>query len=229
MMKLIIAGATGFVGAEVVRQSLQHPNITAVVALSRTPLDLPHHSKLQNVIIEDYGVYPESVRISFEEADACIWTVAITPIKARGMPFEEVKRVCQDCAITGLRTMHAAAVNRPFRFVYVSAITSERDQSKRPLLFTQYVLMRGEAENQLHAISMESKGQLESCAAKPGIITAATFTTKSIIALSSKLFMCSVCVTECAAAMLDQVLNGFTSESLLNDDMVTIGRRVLNQ
>ena len=39
-MKLIIAGATGLVGKEITRQSLQHENITPVVALSRGKFEL---------------------------------------------------------------------------------------------------------------------------------------------------------------------------------------------
>ena len=79
-MKLIIAGSTGFVGREVIRLSLKRPDITRVVALSRTPI-LPSQqpedgvdaSKLRNVIVEDYGEFSESVKKEFDGADACIW------------------------------------------------------------------------------------------------------------------------------------------------------------
>ena len=39
--------------------------------------------------------------------------------------------------------------------------------------------------------------------------------------------MPSVTVTECSAAMLDQVANGFEKEPLVNKDLIRIGRRVL--
>jgi uncharacterized protein YbjT (DUF2867 family) len=79
-MKLIVAGATGFVGSEVIRLSLKWPDITTVIALSRTPMSLPLQpkdgadvSKLRNIIITDYGDYPDSVKKEFAGADACIW------------------------------------------------------------------------------------------------------------------------------------------------------------
>ena len=80
IMKLIITGATGFVGTEIVRQSLKNPNITSVVALARRPFSIPsdleqgaNPSKLQSVTVKDYDTYPEEVRKYFAGADACIW------------------------------------------------------------------------------------------------------------------------------------------------------------
>ncbi len=68
------------------------------------------------------------------------------------------------------------------------------------------------------------------CVAKPGWITAATFTTRSIMAFAMRwtVSIPSVTVTECSAAMLDQVANGFDKEPLVNEDLVRIGRRVLS-
>ena len=67
------------------------------------------------------------------------------------------------------------------------------------------------------------------CVAKPGWITTATFTTRSVVAFAMRLAisMPSVTVTECSAAMLDQVANGFEKEPLVSKDLVRIGRRVL--
>lgn len=83
-MKLIIAGASGFVGQELVRQSLERSDITVVVALSRTPVVPPpdirgevNTAKLRSVIIKDYEQYPEEVRKEFEGAAACIWCVPV--------------------------------------------------------------------------------------------------------------------------------------------------------
>ncbi len=38
--------------------------------------------------------------------------------------------------------MHEAGVNRPFRFVYISGSAAERDQTKRPVVIPEYLLMR---------------------------------------------------------------------------------------
>ncbi|CAL5873535.1 uncharacterized protein PFLUO_LOCUS7815 [Penicillium psychrofluorescens] len=75
-MKLIVAGATGLVGTEVIRQSLQISQITQVIALARKPVQVEDDidsSKLKSVVISDYEEYPDHVRAEFAGADACIW------------------------------------------------------------------------------------------------------------------------------------------------------------
>lgn len=79
-MKLVIAGATGFVATEVIRQSLSLPSITTVVALARRPVSAPGNllpgadaSKLHSVVVKDYGKYSQDVKKEIAGADACIW------------------------------------------------------------------------------------------------------------------------------------------------------------
>ena len=79
-MKLVIAGASGFVGTELVRQSLRRSDISTIVALARKPVTVPEDigsdadpSKLHSVVIDDYGTFPENVRKELAQADACIW------------------------------------------------------------------------------------------------------------------------------------------------------------
>ena len=84
IMKLIVAGATGLIGGEVIRQSLRHPEIDSVVALARKPVQVDeahskYASKLKSVVVEDYEKYPDHVKAELSGADACIWCVQICP------------------------------------------------------------------------------------------------------------------------------------------------------
>ena len=79
-MKLIIAGASGFVANEIIRQSLVNSSITSLILLSRRPVspptDLPNGtdtSKLQTVVLESYGSYPSEALKHLDGADGCIW------------------------------------------------------------------------------------------------------------------------------------------------------------
>ena len=149
-MKLIIAGATGYVATELIRQSLRRPDVTSVVALARqntpVPSDVtgPDAAKLTSVVIKDYetGPYDGATRNALAGADACIWTVAITPSRSSMYPFDEVRRVCQSSTLAGLRAIIGAGPNKPFRFMYLSGMTAERDQTKKPAFKPEYALMR---------------------------------------------------------------------------------------
>jgi hypothetical protein len=79
-MKLIIAGSTGFVATEIIRQALSNPAITSIMALARRVTVVPENvkpgadeAKLKSVVCEDFGNYPETVKGQLAGADACIW------------------------------------------------------------------------------------------------------------------------------------------------------------
>jgi nucleoside-diphosphate-sugar epimerase len=77
-MKLIVAGATGFVGTELVRQALDNPAVTSLIALARTETVCPPHenaTKFTPVVCKDFINYPEDVKKKLEGADACVWYV----------------------------------------------------------------------------------------------------------------------------------------------------------
>ncbi|KAJ6512984.1 hypothetical protein C8R45DRAFT_1068076 [Mycena sanguinolenta] len=228
-MKLIVAGATGFVGQEVIRQSLRNPDIKSVVALARRPVTAPAGTdagKLKSVVVKDYDQYPDEVKQEFADADACIWTVALTPMKSRSYAFPEVTRVCQTSALAGLNAMHSG-LSRPFRFLYMSGEGAERDQSKKPSFLGQYLLMRGETENRVLAFAAEHSAEgFEVCIVKPGLISN-SFASTMLGAVIKFTGFSSVSLQEISAAMLTQVTRGFEKETLDSADLLRIGQKAL--
>ncbi|KAF8311140.1 hypothetical protein DL93DRAFT_2061351 [Clavulina sp. PMI_390] len=231
-MKIIIAGASGYVGTEVVRQSLQRPNITSIVAITRKPLILPstvppeEASKLQNVVIKDYDQYSPEMREACAGASACIWTVAITPSKSLTYEWNEIVRVCQTSPLVGIQAMYEAGPSIPFRFLYMSGFIVERDQSKPPPVMAKYLLMRVSTESRLLAFAKEHPG-VEFSAARPAYIPAPEYLIRSfiggIIRWSGGKYISRSDVT---AVMLDQVVNGFEKDPLEHADLVAIAGRV---
>jgi hypothetical protein len=134
-------------------------------------------------------------------------------------------RVCQSSTMVGLRTIHEAGMGKPFRFVYMSGIAAERDQTKTPSFKPQYSLMRGETESQVLAFAKE-KG-FEAVAAKPGLITDGGVAKRVFAtAVHYGMNVPSVKVEQCAAAMLEQVVKGIEREPMLNDDLVEVAERM---
>ena len=79
-MKIILTGAMGPVGTEVLRLALSHPKVTEVVALARRPVSVSETAvasdkeNSKSVVLEDVGKdYPESVKEQLKGADASIW------------------------------------------------------------------------------------------------------------------------------------------------------------
>lgn len=130
-MKLIVAGSTGFVGTELIRQALSHPEVTSVIALGRREIAVPENigpnadaTKFKCVVCADFEDYPESVKQKLAGADACIWcvnylidnllllyapmltpkrrTIAITPAELRSVGWEQACKICRDYAIKGI-------------------------------------------------------------------------------------------------------------------------------
>jgi hypothetical protein len=70
-----------------------------------------------------------------------IRALAITPTKSNDVSFDEVTRICYDYTINGLNNI-ASVANKPFRFIYTSDVTVERDQTKTLPFLQDYRLMR---------------------------------------------------------------------------------------
>ncbi|KAI0010111.1 putative nucleoside-diphosphate-sugar epimerase [Xylariaceae sp. FL0662B] len=229
-MKLIVAGATGFVAKEVIKQSLSRNDITSVVALARKPVPVPEKledgadpSKLRSVIVKDYNDYPDEVNKEFAGASACIWTVAITPVRSKAYDFDEVKRICQTCTLSGLQAMYDAGVSKPFHFLYMSGATAERDQTKKPWYMGDYTLMRGETESKVLALAAELKS-VKACVIKPGLIVAPGEIMKSVMSRMMRWTINApgINVVDLATIMLDRAVNGIERDTLTAHDLDAI-------
>jgi uncharacterized protein YbjT (DUF2867 family) len=74
-MKVILSGATGFIGGEVLNQALVHPAITSLVCLTRRALSEPAsiNPKVKTVILTDFLTYTPEILSQLEGAESCIW------------------------------------------------------------------------------------------------------------------------------------------------------------
>ncbi|KAK7390683.1 hypothetical protein QQX98_013368 [Neonectria punicea] len=80
-MKVIVTGATGVVGKEVVRQCLADPRITRLVILTRraVSMDVESHPKAEVVMHQDFSRYPDDLLRRLQGASACLWAIGGKP------------------------------------------------------------------------------------------------------------------------------------------------------
>ncbi|KAJ3510389.1 hypothetical protein NM208_g15537 [Fusarium decemcellulare] len=73
-MKVIVTGATGMVGKEIVRNCLADPRITKVVILTRraVSMDIESHPKADVMMLQDFSRYSDDLLRRLEGASACL-------------------------------------------------------------------------------------------------------------------------------------------------------------
>ncbi|ESZ95837.1 putative nucleoside-diphosphate-sugar epimerase [Sclerotinia borealis F-4128] len=245
--KLIVVGSTGFLATEIIKQALSDPRITSVIAIARRETVLPPDSgvdtaKLKSVVCHDFFDW-QRLTTSIYGCKACIWTIGLKPSQSLTTDPQEARRICLDYTLSGMDTLkqlwgiHEAspwASQHSFRFIYVSAANAERDQGKKPWILGDLCLLRGETETSILALAHESNNRISACIAKPGHIVPNsnpildTNIKNTLSTLGARIAgVPTICVTEMAAALLHQAVVGTEGETLLNGDLVRIGRKVL--
>ena len=139
-MKLIIFGATGFVGSECVRQAIEDNYIEHITAVTRRPLDANITSdKLTNVIHSDFLDYI-SLSNLFQSHQACIWALGISQNAVREA---EYIKITHDYTLAAARAI--SNVNPSMRFIFVSGMGADSTERSR-FLFGR---IKGRTENDL--------------------------------------------------------------------------------
>lgn len=168
------------------------------------------------------------------------------------MSREKAREICLEYTMTGLDTISQLSTSKPFRFIYTSGAKSERDPSKVPWLMADYLLLRvssphsiflrfpvqllcgtksqqGDVETRVLNYAKESGRDVEACVVKPGLVDGETGPIiRSLQTVGCYMInMPRVEVSVLAAALLQQVVEGFDSDTLLNEDLIRIGQKSL--
>ncbi len=148
-MRLLVLGATGVVGAEVVREALDDPRVSRVVAITRRPLP-SSHVRLDTILHDDFRDFSD-LRARLADVDAAIcalgmaWPQAASEAQYRVVTFEYVMALARAfahsradakfCFVSG----HGAASNSRQAWARIKA---ETEEALRELFGARLVVFR---------------------------------------------------------------------------------------
>lgn len=135
-MNILLTGATGFAGGEVLRQALADAEILQVTVLTRRPVGFSH-PKLKEIIVEDFLNYDG---LDLSGHAACIWCLGVSQTQVGP---EAYTRITLDYTLAAARAMYAH--NPQLRFCFVSGRSADPTE-KRSSLFAR---VKGRTERQL--------------------------------------------------------------------------------
>lgn len=137
-MNLLITGATGMVGAEVVRQAILDDDISRVTCLVRREGSL-QHPKVKYIVHKDFLDYSGLTDL-LKEQDACIWALGVSQTQ---VGKEEYHKITFDYTIAAAKAMLAAKPS--IQFLFVSGEGSDTTEKSRTL----FAKVKGKTENEL--------------------------------------------------------------------------------
>lgn len=213
-MKVILTGASGFIGGEILQQCLRNPSITSLVVLSRRQIELPPQNvdgakQSKVVLLEDFESYSPTVLSELSGAEACLWALGSTtrePVAGRKINLDYTMAGANAFA-TSLATQLETQGGK-FRFVYTSGMVTSKDQNKKLWISQEFRRIRGDVENKLLSLPEElGRKNFEPIIVRPGGVLA-----KGKGFVTSLLPNWTISVEQLAASMIDLAIKGRDSE-----------------
>lgn len=137
-IKAIITGATGMVGEGVLHESLNHPNVEAVLIINRKPCGVKH-KKLKEIMHNDFSNL-SAVEDQLSGYNACYFCAGVSSI---GKSEEEYKQITYDLTMNFANTL--VNLNHEMTFCYVSGVGTDSTEKGKSM----WARVKGKTENDL--------------------------------------------------------------------------------
>jgi uncharacterized protein YbjT (DUF2867 family) len=144
-MKIIVTGATGTVGSEVVRQAIINNDVEQITILARRTSSFTH-PKIKEILHRDFLNY-EGLDNIFRESDACIWCLGISQSR---VSKSEYFTITYEYAVAAARAMLNANPN--ITFLFLSGEGADTTEKSR----VRFAKVKGQTENALKAMPFKT-------------------------------------------------------------------------
>lgn len=209
-MKVIITGATGFVGEGVLLECLRNNDVSAVLMVNRKHSGI-QHPKLRECIVPDF-MDLSAVKPQLIGYDACFYCAGISSV---GLTEEVYTHITYDLTINFAKIM--LSLNPDMVFNFVSG--SHTDASEKGKVM--WARVKGKAENALAKLPFKAQYNFRPGFMKPtkGQQNVKTFY-KIIVPIFPVLFPSQSCtLKEVALSLINAVLKGYTVRTLEISDI----------
>ncbi|OBT68724.1 hypothetical protein VE03_02099 [Pseudogymnoascus sp. 23342-1-I1] len=225
-MKVLIAGASGSIGSEILKHLLQRSEVTKIIALTRKPLpDLP--SKVENILVPDFGDLEQLGDEKWEkirDADAMVWAIGTYDLNDN--VNTRYPLAFQDAFAAHLPAPQSAKKSK-FRFILLSGHFVEPDQSRTLLFLPQQRKAKGVTESKTVEFGERHKDVWEALVIRPSGILIGNSLRNSVASFMLGGMM--VKGEELGAFTADLVVNGSEETVIKHSTIVGRGRELLQQ
>ncbi|KAL1590736.1 hypothetical protein WHR41_00527 [Cladosporium halotolerans] len=222
-MKIVLTGATGFIGSEILEQTLNNRYIEHVYCLTRRALDDKYstHPKVTQLLHENFDDLPDHLfeRLRGWGVGGCIWALG-APVNSHksleeaqktgiSYPVQAAEKFARICAPEYMETQKGGYI-KPFRFVFMSFWGAEENQFRSLWLWGDTRRIKGAAEKGLFETMdssevVDGKKCLDVMAFRVGTVLAKGDAITSIIAMGT---VPSITVDRLAKTAIQKCLNG---------------------
>lgn len=164
-MKIVLTGATGFIGSEVLQQCIAHNYIERIFCLTRKPLDQKWFAgkrgdKVVEIVHDNFEEYPDSLlrRLRDEGVEGCIWALGGKVEQFKNLedaqrvginyPIQAAEAFAKQLA-TALSPQLMPKKKFPFRFIFMSGWGAEQNQFRSLWFWNDSRKLKGAAEKGL--------------------------------------------------------------------------------
>jgi uncharacterized protein YbjT (DUF2867 family) len=144
-MKVLIFGATGMVGAGVLRECLNAADVSLIQTIGRTATG-QRHDKLREVVHPDLWNYAP-IEAALSDFDVCFFCLGVS---SSGMKEPAYRRVTYDLTLAAARAL--APRNPNMTFAYVSGAGTDSSEKGRLM----WARVKGETENALRRLPFKA-------------------------------------------------------------------------
>lgn len=162
MPKIVLAGATGFIGSEILEQCLTARSITHIYCLTRRPLAEKYstHPKVTQVLHDNFDDLPDVLFERFRGwgVGGCIWALG-APVNTHAnleeaqktgisYPVQAAEKFARICAPNYMEEQKGTYIY-PFRFIFMSFWGAEENQFRSLWVWGDTRRIKGAAEKGL--------------------------------------------------------------------------------